>query len=120
MPYIARPSSGGGTPRRKRRRIASRPTSSVTKSLAYSATVNDTLLEISKSTSATESNSADVSHVRVSNTGDVPALAVFKYNRWTDEDTVGAVSYLHFLLSAGESVSLPAQRAIKTDEADMY
>ena len=120
MPYIARPSSGGGTPRRKRRRIASRPTSSVTKSLAYSATVNDTLLEISKSTSATESNSADISHVKVSNTGDVPALAVFKYNRWTDEDTVGAVSYLHFLLSAGESVSLPAQRAIMTDDADMY
>ena len=120
MPYVSRPSTGGGTPTRRRRRLSSSPTSSVTKSLAYSATVNDTLLEISKSTSASEANSGDVSHVKVSNTGNVPALAVFKYNRWTDEDTVGAVSYLHFLLSAGESVSLPAQRAIMTDDADMY
>ena len=119
MPYIARPSSGGTLTRRKGRR-KTRPISTITKSIGYSATVNDTLLEITKSTSATESSSADISHVTVTNTGSVPALAVFAYNRWTDEDTVGAVSYLHFLLSAGENVSLPAQRAIMTDDSDMY
>tara|TARA_R100001594_G_scaffold58495_2_gene92558 strand:+ start:2107 stop:3633 length:1527 start_codon:yes stop_codon:yes gene_type:complete len=119
MPYIARPSSGG-TPTRRKGRRKTRPLSTITKSIGYSATVNDTLLEITKAISATESTSADISHVTVTNTGSVPALAVFAYNRWTDEDTVGAVSYLHFLLSAGENVSLPAQRAIMTDDSDMY
>ena len=119
MPYIGKPSTGG-TLRRRTRGRRTTPTASVTKSIGYSASVNDTLLEITKSTSATESSSGDISHVRVTNTGNVPALAVFKYNRWTDEDTVGAVSYLQFLLSAGENVSLPAQRAIMTDDSDMY
>jgi len=122
MPYLGNGISSnggrGGLPRRGRRRA--RPTASITKSIAYSASVNDTLLEVSKSTSATEQGSGDIDNVRVSNTGSIPALAIFKYNRWTDEDTVGAVSYLHFLLSAGESVSLPAKRAIMTDDSDQY
>ena len=59
------------------RRKASKPIGSITKSLSYSDTTNDLLLDISKTASASAQKSGDVSMVRVSNTGSFPAIAIF-------------------------------------------
>ena len=59
--------------------------------------------------------------VKVSNTGSTPAVAIFGFQQWTDEDTIGNENFLHFLLSPGEVISMPASRAIMTDnDTDLY
>ena len=94
---------------------STKPKTSITKSLTYSATVNDLLLDISKSASASAQVSGDVSMVRVSNAGSIPAIAIFGFQQWTDEDTIGNENFIHFLLNPGEAISMPAIRGIMTD-----
>ena len=107
--------------RGKGRRKASKPISSTTKSLSYSATTNDLLLDISKDASASSQKSGDISMVKVSNTGSFPAIAIFGFQQWTDEDTIGNENFLHFLLSPGEVITMPAVRGIMTDnDTDLY
>ncbi len=97
------------------------PKSTTTKSLTFSDTTNDLLLDISKDASASSQKSGDVSMVRVSNTGKIPAIAIFGFQQYTDEDTIGNENFLHFLLSPGEVISMPATRAIMTDnDTDLY
>ena len=97
------------------------PKLSVTKSLNYSDTTNDVLLDISKSASASAQKTGDISHVDVINSGSVPALTVFEFKQWTDEDTMVADSrFIHFLLNPGERISMPATRGLITDaDTDM-
>ena len=120
MPYVGGDSGSRSWPSTAQAtsRVKSKKTS-INKTLSYGA-AHDTLLEISKAASATESSSPDVSKVRVANTGLSPIMAIFKYQRWEDEDTVGAVSYMHFLLAPRESVVLPASRAIMSETAALY
>ena len=100
---------------------SSAPISSVSKSLEYSATTNDLLLDISKTASASAQVSGDISMVRVSNAGQIPAIAIFGFQQWTDEDTIGSENFLHFLLNPGEVISMPAIRGIMTDaDTDLY
>ena len=97
------------------------PKTTTTKSISYSDTTNDLLLDISKDASASSQKSGDVSMVKVSNTGSTPAVAIFGFQQWTDEDTIGNENFLHFLLSPGEVISMPATRAIMTDnDTDLY
>ena len=97
------------------------PKTTITKAITYSDTTNDLLLDISKDASASSQKSGDISMVRVSNTGSTPAVAIFGFQQWTDEDTIGNENFLHFLLSPGEVISMPATRAIMTDEdTDLY
>ncbi len=117
-------SGGSTTSRFRKRRISKKRVpvnrQSLTKTIEYSPTVNDTLLEVSKAASASESSSGDINRVRVSNVGKTAAMAIFQYQRWTDEDTVGAASYLHHMLAPNESITMPAGRAIMTDDSDLY
>ena len=102
-------------------RRASKPITSISKSISYSDTTNDLLLDISKTSSASAQKSGDVSMVRVSNTGSIPAIAIFGFQQWTDEDTIGNENFLHFLLSPGEVITMPAVRGIMTDQdTDLY
>jgi len=102
-------------------RRASKPITSISKSIGYSDTTNDLLLDISKDSSASAQKSGDISMVRVSNTGSFPAIAIFGFQQWTDEDTIGNENFLHFLLSPGEVITMPAVRAIMTDnDTDLY
>ena len=97
------------------------PKTTITKAISYSDTTNDLLLDISKDASASSQKSGDVSMVKVSNTGSTPAVAIFGFQQWTDEDTIGNENFLHFLLSPGEVISMPATRAIMTDnDTDLY
>tara|TARA_R100000278_G_scaffold123278_1_gene112653 strand:- start:6602 stop:8149 length:1548 start_codon:yes stop_codon:yes gene_type:complete len=97
------------------------PKTTTTKAISYSDTTNDLLLDISKDASASSQKSSDISMVRVSNTGSTPAVAIFGFQQWTDEDTIGNENFLHFLLSPGEVISMPATRAIMTDnDTDLY
>ena len=97
------------------------PKTTTTKVISYSDTTNDLLLDISKDASASSQKSSDISMVRVSNTGSTPAVAIFGFQQWTDEDTIGNENFLHFLLSPGEVISMPATRAIMTDnDTDLY
>ena len=102
-------------------RKARAPKTAITKAISYSDTTNDLLLDISKDASASSQKSSDISMVRVSNTGSTPAVAIFGFQQWTDEDTIGNENFLHFLLSPGEVISMPATRAIMTDnDTDLY
>ena len=102
-------------------RKAKKPISSITNSLTYSDATNDLLLDISKSSSASAQKSGDISMVRVSNSGSIPAIAIFGFQQWTDEDTIGSENFLHFLLNPGEVISMPAIRGIMTDaDTDLY
>ena len=97
------------------------PKTTTTKAISYSDTTNDLLLDISKDASASSQKSGDISMVKVSNTGSTPAVAIFGFQQWTDEDTIGNENFLHFLLSPGEVISMPASRAIMTDnDTDLY
>ena len=96
-------------------RKARKPITSISKSLSYSDTTNDLLLDISKDSSASAQKSGDISMVKVSNTGSFPAVAIFGFQQWTDEDTIGNENFLHFLLSPGEAITMPAVRGIMTD-----
>lgn len=97
------------------------PRTSTTKSISYSDTTNDLLLDISKDASASSQKSSDISMVKVSNTGSTPAVAIFGFQQWTDENTIGNENFLHFLLNPGEVISMPATRAIMTDnDTDLY
>jgi len=110
-------SNQGSTANRKARA----PKTTTIKAISYSDTTNDLLLDISKSASASSQKSGDISMVRVSNTGSTPAVAIFGFQQWTDEDTIGNENFLHFLLSPGEVISMPATRAIMTDDdTDLY
>ena len=102
-------------------RRARKPKGSATKSISYNDTTNDLLLDISKDASASAQKSGDISMVRVSNTGSFPAIAIFGFQQWTDEDTIGNENFLHFLLSPGEAITMPAVRGIMTDnDTDLY
>jgi hypothetical protein len=102
-------------------RRAMKPITSISKSIGYSDTTNDLLLDISKDSSASAQKSGDISMVRVSNTGSFPAIAIFGFQQWTDEDTIGNENFLHFLLSPGEVITMPAVRGIMTDnDTDLY
>ena len=98
--------AGGDTPQygvisstvSRRGSRASKPITSINKSISYSATVNDLLLDISKDASASAQKSGDISMVRVSNTGSFPAIAIFGFQLWTDEDNIAAQNFIHFLL----------------------
>ena len=102
-------------------RKARKPITSISKSLSYSDTTNDLLLDISKDSSASAQKSGDISMVKVSNTGSFPAIAIFGFQQWTDEDSIGNENFLHFLLSPGETITMPAMRGIMTDaDTDLY
>tara|TARA_R100000655_G_scaffold7635_2_gene20323 strand:- start:3801 stop:5339 length:1539 start_codon:yes stop_codon:yes gene_type:complete len=116
LPSIQYTGGSGGSTKKARA-----PKTTTTKAISYSDTTNDLLLDISKDASASSQKSGDISMVKVSNTGSTPAVAIFGFQQWTDEDTIGNENFLHFLLSPGEVISMPATRAIMTDnDTDLY
>ena len=124
--YIPQTGAGGVKAHkgsRGRKRIQRR-TNSVTKSVEYSATINDTLMEFKREASASETGIPDPRRVQVSNIGKNAGIAIFQYNRWTDEDTTGSgdagKAYLHFILAPGESITMPASRAVVVEDAALY
>ena len=112
------PSSGqGGLPSpNSGARKSSKPIFSVSKSLTYSASDNDLLLDISKSADESGVKSSDIKEVRVKNEGNIPSFAIFKYAHWTTGTAGGTDDYLvHYLLNPNEEIILPATRAIIGD-----
>mgnify|MGYP005824759749 FL=1 len=114
------PSGQGGIPTRMggRNRKNKSAIATINKSIGYDAAVNTLLLDISKPASEQEGavKSGDISEVRVQNTGDVAAWAMFRYAFWSAAATDGGADYLvhHFLLP-GDEIRLPATRAIIGD-----
>ena len=66
----------------------SKPIDVKTKSITYSASTPDLLLDLNASSSSTVSKSAPVQAVKVRNDGYVSALASFVYNSYTAEGTI--------------------------------
>lgn len=99
----------------------SKPIDSKTKSITYSASVNNLLLDLAPA-SDVETNTATsiVSAVKVRNDGYVPALAIFQFYRYTAATTEGAAEYLHFLLNPDEEIVLPATRGIIAEDPEQY
>ena len=75
--------SGGNKFRRRgiSQRVVPVNKQSITKSISYSATTNDTLLEVTKTASGSEASSGDINRVKVSNVGQTPGMAIFQYQR---------------------------------------
>ena len=98
-----------------------KPIDRKSKSITYSATVNNLLLDLSPASDVETNTSADlVKAVKVRNDGYVPALAIFQFYRYTDATTEGAAEYLHFLLNPNEEIVLPATRGIIAQDAEQY
>ena len=112
---------GGGVERRRGRTNLSNPIDTKTKSIKYSATVNNLLLDLAPA-SDVETNTATgvVNAVKVRNDGYIPALAIFQFYRYTDATSEGAAEYLHFLLNPSEEIVLPATRGIIAQDAEQY
>ena len=112
------PTTQKGFPGESGRRRRKSAIATINKSIGYDAAVNTLLLDISKTASEQEgaAKSGDVSEVRVQNTGDVAAWAMFRYAFWSAAATDGGADYIvhHFLLPNDE-IRLPATRAIIGD-----
>ena len=95
------------------------PVDSKTKSITYSATSSDLLLDLDATPLVDGSKTAPISAVRVRNDGYVPAMAEFVYNSYTAEGTIDTAAsglrYLKYLLNPNEEVILPTTRAIVGD-----
>jgi len=114
-------SGAGGLEGIRGRTNFSKPIDKKTKSIKYSATVNNLLLDLAPASDVeTNTASAIIKAVRVRNDGYVPALAIFQFYRYTDATTEGAAEYLHFLLNPEEEITLPATRGIIAQDAEQY
>ena len=99
----------------------SKPIDKKTKSITYSATVNNLLLDLAPASDVETNTAADlISAVKVKNDGYVPAIAIFQFYRYTDATTEGAAEYIHFLLNPDEEIVLPATRGIIAEDAEQY
>ena len=89
--------------------------SKITKSISYSATINDLLLDIADSANDA-SRSAQISAVKVRNDGYVPAYASFKFTRFETDTTEATPEYLQFLLAPNEEVIMPTTRGVINED----
>ena len=114
--------TGGSIAKKKGEKVDySAPIATKSKSVKYSATVHDLLLDLSPASDLETNASSDaVSAVRVKNDGYVTGLAVFAYTRYTAETTEGNTEYVHYLLAPDEEITIPASRAIIVDSADQF
>ena len=114
--------TGASNSRKKGEKVDySAPIATKSKSVKYSATVHDLLLDLSPASDLETNASSDaVSAVRVKNDGYVTGLAVFAYTRYTAETTEGNTEYVHYLLAPDEEITIPASRAIIVDSADQF
>ena len=92
------------------------PKLKIEKGLTYSQATNDLLLDISADANESASKTGVIEKVKVTNVSDIPAVAIFKFNQWTAEATIGAVNHLHVLLNPSEVIEMPAQRMILVDD----
>ena len=98
-----------------------KPIDTKTKSITYSATVNNLLLDLAPASDVETNTAAEViSAVKVKNDSYVPAIAIFQFYRYTDATTEGVAEYLHFLLNPDEEIVLPATRGIIAQDAEQY
>ena len=98
-----------------------KPVATKSKSVTYSASVHDLLLDLSPASDVETNSSSDaINAVRVRNDGYVSALAIFAYTRYTAETTEGNTEYVHYLLAPEEEITIPASRAIIVDSADQF
>ena len=101
-----------------------KPISTKTKSISYSATVHNLLLDLAPTDDSGDDEkhvgSAPISAVRVRNDGYVSALAIFGYTRYTAETTEANTEYVHYLLAPEEEIIIPASRAIIVDSLDQF
>ena len=115
---IAQPSSNGSAPEKKKVDY-SKPLDKKKTAVSYSVDTHTLLLDIATS-SESASKSAAMSAVAVKNDGNVSALAIFGYQRYTDETTEGNTEYVHYLLAPDEEITIPATRAIIVDSLDQF
>ena len=101
-----------------------KPISTKTKSVAYSATVHNLLLDLAPTDDSGDDEkhvgSAPISAVKVKNDGYVSALAILGYTRYTAETTEANTEYVHYLLAPEEEIIIPASRAIIVDSLDQF
>ena len=101
-----------------------KPVSTKTKSVAYSATVHNLLLDLAPKDDSGDDEkhvgSAPISAVKVKNDGYVSALAILGYTRYTAETTEATTEYVHYLLAPEEEIIIPASRAIIVDSLDQF
>ena len=101
-----------------------KPISTKTKSVAYSATVHNLLLDLAPTDDSGDDEkhvgSAPISAVKVRNDGYVSALAILGYTRYTAETTEANTEYVHYLLAPEEEIIIPASRAIIVDSLDQF
>tara|TARA_Y100001973_G_scaffold106240_1_gene182896 strand:+ start:348 stop:1862 length:1515 start_codon:yes stop_codon:yes gene_type:complete len=101
-----------------------KPIDKKTKSISYSATVHNLLLDLAPTDDSGDDEkhvgTAGISAVRVKNDGYVSALAIFGYTRYTAETTEGNTEYVHYLLAPDEEITIPATRAVIVDSLDHF
>jgi hypothetical protein len=101
-----------------------KPISTKTKSVAYSATVHNLLLDLAPTDDSGDDEkhvgSAPISAVKIKNDGYVSALAILGYTRYTAETTEANTEYVHYLLAPEEEIIIPASRAIIVDSLDQF
>ena len=115
---IAQPSSNGSAIEKKKVDY-SKPLDKKKTAVSYSVDTHTLLLDIATS-SESASKSAAMSAVAVKNDGNVSALAIFGYQRYTAETTEANTEYVHYLLAPDEEITIPATRAIIVDSLDQF
>ena len=93
---------------------ASVPLLSKTKTVTYSATQSDRILDVS-ATAGGSSKETMPSAVEVVNNGTVPIFAIVGYRSYTDDTTDDATDYLHVLLPPGQTFAPPVRSVISSD-----
>ena len=93
------------------------PTLVLDKTVAYSASANTMLLNVSEATDATSTLASGIKAVRVRNTGIVPTITSFAYQLWTTStaQTDASEYQVQYMLLPGETITLPSTRGIITD-----
>ena len=93
-----------------------KPSISVEKKIGFSNTDNTLILDLSTATDETNAVTTTPKSLRITNTGDVPAYAILSYTLWTSATADSDTNYhVHYLLSAGETLSLPSTQGVISD-----
>tara|TARA_R100000808_G_scaffold24122_1_gene54793 strand:- start:1082 stop:2677 length:1596 start_codon:yes stop_codon:yes gene_type:complete len=92
------------------------PIESVTKDVSYVATgtVVTQVLSISKTAANDSVKTSDPQRVEVTNTGDIPVIALFGYESYSGETADGTVHYLQSMILPDETVIPPLRGIIPT------
>ena len=110
MPYSSRAEAEAALSTKSKQK---QPMTEMKKSITYSATDNQLLLDVETDTTEGSVKTAAVGEIEIANTGKNTAFAILAYRLWTDSTTMSANTYhVNYLLKPNENLIVPASPAV--------